>query len=106
MAWTYLFIAGLFEVGWAVGLKYTDGFTRLWPSLGTVVSMGLSVYLLAKALEDIPVGTGYAVWTGIGATGTAILGVVLLGEPRSALRLACIALIVTGIIGLRLAAAE
>ena len=106
MAWTYLVIAGLFEIGWAVGLKYTDGFTRLWPSLGTAASMALSVYLLAKALRDIPVGTGYAVWTGIGAVGTAVLGMLLFGEPRNVLRLVCIALIVSGIAGLKLVSAE
>ena len=106
MAWTYLVIAGLFEIGWAVGLKYTDGFTRLWPSLGTAASMALSVYLLAKALRDIPIGTGYAVWTGIGAVGTATLGMFLFGESRDVLRLVCIALIVSGIAGLKLVSAE
>ena len=102
MAWTYLIIAGLFEMGWAIGLKYTEGFTKLWPSLWTAGAMVISVFLLAKALQDIPVGTGYAVWTGIGAVGTAILGMVLFGESREVLRLLCIALIIAGIIGLKL----
>ena len=106
MAWTYLVIAGLFEIGWAVGLKYTDGFTRLWPSVWTAASMAVSVLLLAKALQSLPVGTGYAVWTGIGAVGTAILGIVLFGESRDALRLLCIGLIVAGIVGLRLVSME
>ena len=103
MAWTLLVIAGLFEIGWAIGLKYTEGFTRLWPSVWTVTAMIVSVALLGLALKSIPVGTGYAVWTGIGATGTAILGIVLFGDPATALRLACIALIVCGIVGLKLA---
>jgi quaternary ammonium compound-resistance protein SugE len=106
MAWTYLFIAGLFEMGWAVGLKYTDGFTRLWPSVWTAASMAVSVFLLARALREIPVGSGYAVWTGIGATGTAVLGMLLFGESRAALRLACIGLIVVGVIGLRFVSPE
>jgi quaternary ammonium compound-resistance protein SugE len=102
MAWTLLIIAGLFEVGWAIGLKYTSGFSRLWPSVWTIAAMIISVYLLAVALKSIPVGTGYAVWTGIGAVGTAILGILLFGEAANAARLACIALIVAGIIGLRI----
>jgi quaternary ammonium compound-resistance protein SugE len=102
MAWTYLIVAGLFEVAWAIGLKYTEGFTRLWPSLGTVAAMGVSFWLLALSLNVLPIGTAYAVWTGIGAVGTAILGIWLLGEPRDALRLACILLIVAGIAGLKL----
>jgi quaternary ammonium compound-resistance protein SugE len=102
MAWIYLVIAGLFEVGWAIGLKYTDGFTRLWPSLWTVASMILSIWLLGVALKTLPVGSGYAVWTGIGAIGTAILGIYLFGEPATALRLASIGLIVAGIVGLKL----
>ena len=101
MAWTLLFIAGLFEVGWAIGLKYTEGFTRLWPSVWTAAAMAASVYLLALALKSIPVGTGYAVWTGVGAAGTAILGIVLLGDPATWPRIACIGLIVTGIAGLK-----
>ena len=101
MAWIVLFVAGLFEIGWAIGLKYTEGFTRFWPSLGTGLSMVASVVLLGMAMKQIPVGTAYAVWTGIGATGTVILGIVLLGEPATALRLACLGLIVAGIIGLK-----
>ncbi len=101
MAWIILFVAGLFEIGWAIGLKYTEGFTRFWPSLGTGLAMVASVVLLGIAMKQIPVGTAYAVWTGIGATGTVILGVVLLGEPATALRLACLGLIVAGIIGLK-----
>lgn len=104
MAWTYLFFAGLFEIGWAIGLKYTDGFSRLWPSVWTVASMIVSIVLLGLALKTLPVGTGYAVWTGIGTVGTALLGVYLLGEPATAVRLGCIALIVAGILGLKLAA--
>jgi quaternary ammonium compound-resistance protein SugE len=102
MAWIYLVVAGLFEVGWAIGLKYTEGFTRLWPSLWTGASMALSLFLLAQALRTLPVGTGYAVWTGIGSLGTAVLGILLLGESRDALRLLCLALIVAGIVGLKL----
>jgi quaternary ammonium compound-resistance protein SugE len=104
MAWTYLVLAGLFEIGWAIGLKYTEGFTRLVPSVLTVASMAVSVLLLGLALKTLPVGTGYAVWTGIGTVGTAILGFALLGEPAGALRLASIGLIVAGILGLKLAA--
>lgn len=104
MAWFYLFIAGLFEVGWAIGLKYTQGFTRLVPTVLTLASMAVSLGLLGLALKSLPVGTAYAVWTGIGTVGTAILGIVLLGEPATALRLACIALIVAGIVGLKLVA--
>jgi len=102
MAWIYLTIAGLFEVGWAVGLKYTEGFTRLWPSLWTISCMTLSVLLLGLALRTLPVGTGYAVWTGIGAVGTALLGIYLFNEPATALRLGCIGLILSGIVGLKL----
>lgn len=101
MAWIILFVAGLLEIGWAIGLKYTEGFTRFWPSLGTGLAMVASVVLLGIAMKQIPVGTAYAVWTGIGATGTVILGIVLLGEPATALRLACLGLIVAGIIGLK-----
>jgi quaternary ammonium compound-resistance protein SugE len=103
MAWTLLLIAGLFEIGWAIGLKYTDGFTRLVPSAFTLIAMTVSVVLLALALRTIPVGTGYAVWTGIGAVGTALLGIVLFGESVSLARLGCIGLIVAGIVGLKLA---
>jgi quaternary ammonium compound-resistance protein SugE len=102
MAWIYLAIAGLFEIGWAIGLKYTQGFTRLVPTVLTLASMVVSLGLLGLALKSLPVGTAYAIWTGIGTIGTAMLGIVLLGEPASALRLACIGLIVTGIVGLKL----
>jgi quaternary ammonium compound-resistance protein SugE len=102
MAWIYLVIAGLLEILWAVSLKYTDGFTRFWPSTVTVGGMVASFYFLAQALKSISVGTGYAIWTGIGAAGTAILGIVLFSEPASPPRLLCIALIVAGIIGLKI----
>ena len=102
MAWLYLGIAGLFEVGWAIGLKYTEGFTRLLPTLLTGVSMVVSLGLLGFALKSLPVGTAYAVWTGIGTIGTAMLGIALLGEPAGVLRLLCIGLIVAGIVGLKL----
>ncbi|HWQ38928.1 MAG TPA: quaternary ammonium compound efflux SMR transporter SugE [Burkholderiales bacterium] len=102
MAWLMLLLAGLLEIVWAVGLKYTDGFTRLWPSAITVVAMILSVVFLALALREIPVGTGYAVWTGIGAVGAAVLGIVLFNESKELARLLCIALIVAGIVGLKL----
>jgi quaternary ammonium compound-resistance protein SugE len=102
MAWLYLFFAGLFEVGWAVGLKYAEGFSRLVPSLWTVAAMALSLWLLALALKTLPVGTAYAVWTGIGAVGTAALGIYLFDEPATAARLASIGLIVAGIVGLKL----
>lgn len=101
MSWIILFVAGLFEIAWAIGLKYTEGFTRFWPSLGTALAMLASVLLLGLAMRQLPVGTAYAVWTGIGATGTVILGIVLFGEPASAARLACVGLIVAGIIGLK-----
>ncbi|WP_237067866.1 quaternary ammonium compound efflux SMR transporter SugE [Microbulbifer guangxiensis] len=100
--WLLLVIAGLLEVGWAVGLKYTDGFSRLLPSVLTVLTMIASFYFLAQALKVIPVGTGYAVWTGIGAVGTAILGIVLFAESTALPRLLCIGLIVAGIVGLKL----
>ena len=102
MAWVYLFVAGLFEVGWAVGLKYTAGFTRLVPTLLTLASMGLSLGALGLALKELPLGTAYAVWTGIGTIGTVILGIALFGESADALRLLCIVLIVAGIVGLKL----
>jgi quaternary ammonium compound-resistance protein SugE len=102
MTWIVLFFAGLMEIGWAVGLKYADGFTRLWPSVATVVSLIGSMGLLAVALRTLPLGTAYAVWTGIGTVGTAVLGIVLFREPATAMRLTCIALIVAGIVGLRL----
>ena len=102
MAWIVLFAAGLFEVGWAVGLKYTEGFTRLWPSVVTVASMIVSLGLLGLALRTLPLGTAYAVWTGIGTVGTVILGIALFGEAADVVRLACIGLIVAGIVGLKL----
>lgn len=102
MSWIYLVIAGLLEVAWAVGLKYTHGFTRLWPSAFTLVAMAGSVGMLGLALRQLPLGTAYAVWTGIGTIGTAIAGMVMLGEPAGALRLGAIALIAVGIIGLKL----
>jgi quaternary ammonium compound-resistance protein SugE len=101
--WTLLLIAGLLEVVWAVGLKYTAGFTRLLPSAVTVTAMGISIVLLARALRTIPVGTGYAVWTGIGAVGTALIGILVLGEPRNAGRLLALGAIIGGIVGLKLA---
>ncbi|TAK09527.1 MAG: quaternary ammonium compound efflux SMR transporter SugE [Candidatus Manganitrophaceae bacterium] len=102
MDWLFLLIAGFFEVAWAIGLKYTEGFTRLWPSVFTVVGMALSFLFLAQALKTIPVGTGYAVWTGIGATGTALLGILLFDEPRDVGRIVSLVLIVAGILGLKL----
>ena len=102
MAWTFLFIAGLLEIGWAIGLKYTEGFTRPLPTLLTVASMVVSLGLLGLALKSLPVGTAYAVWTGVGTVGTALLGIYLFGEPATVLRLTCIGLIVAGIVGLRL----
>jgi quaternary ammonium compound-resistance protein SugE len=104
MAWVYLFFAGLFEIGWAIGLKYTEGFTRFWPTVLTALSMIISLVLLGLALKTLPVGTGYAVWTGIGAVGTVVLGIALLGEPATAGRLICVGLIVAGIVGLKLTA--
>ena len=104
MAWTLLVIAGLFEVGWAIGLKYTAGFTRLWPSVATAVAMIASVVMLSWAVRTLPVGTAYAVWTGIGAAGTVLLGILLFNEPATATRIACVALIVLGIVGLRVCA--
>jgi quaternary ammonium compound-resistance protein SugE len=106
MAWIILGIAGLFEVGWAVGLKYTQGFTRLTPSVLTVISMAVSLGLLGLALRTLPLGTAYAVWTGIGSIGTAIIGIWLFGESASPVRLACIGLIVAGLIGLKFVSPE
>jgi quaternary ammonium compound-resistance protein SugE len=102
LAWFYLFIAGLFEVAWAIGLKYSEGFTRIVPTTLTVAAMIASVVLLGLALRDLPVGTGYAIWTGIGTVGTVILGMVLFGDPATAARLGCIGLIIAGIAGLKL----
>jgi quaternary ammonium compound-resistance protein SugE len=103
MAWIYLLVAGLFEVAWAIGLKYTEGFSRLVPSLWTVAAMILSLIFLSLALKTLPVGTAYAAWTGIGAVGTVLLGIWLFEEPATTLRLACIGLILSGIVGLKLA---
>ena len=102
MAWMYLVIAGLFEIAWAVGLKYTEGFTRLWPSAGTVAAMIVSFLFLAESLKSIPVGTGYAVWTGIGAAGVAVMGIILFNESRDLVRILCILTIVAAIAGLKL----
>lgn len=101
MSWILLTLAGLFEIGWAVGLKYSEGFTRPLPSVLTVISMGVSLWLLALAMRQLPLGTAYAVWTGIGTVGTAIVGMAVLGEPRHAARIICITLIVAGIAGLK-----
>lgn len=101
--WLILVLAGLFEIGWAIGLKYTHGFTRLWPTIGTVAAITISLVLLGIAMKSLPVGTAYAVWVGVGAVGTVILGIVLLGEPANPGRLMSVGLIVAGIIGLKLA---
>ena len=103
MAWIILVIAGLFEVGWAIGLKYTEGFTRLWPTVWTALAMIISLWLLGLAMQSLPVGTAYSIWVGVGAVGTVILGIMLLGEPANAARLISVALIIAGIIGLKLA---
>jgi quaternary ammonium compound-resistance protein SugE len=105
MAWVVLFLAGLFEIGWAVGLKYSQGFDRFWPSLATLLSMAISLSLLGIALRSLPLGTAYAIWTGIGTVGTVVLGIAIFGEPATAARLMCAGLIVTGIVGLKLVAA-
>jgi quaternary ammonium compound-resistance protein SugE len=102
MPWIYLLLAGLFEIGWAIGLKYTEGFSRLWPTVGTVAAMTASIILLALAVKTLPIGTAYAVWTGIGAVGAVILGIVLFGDPATPARLLCVALIFAGIMGLKL----
>jgi quaternary ammonium compound-resistance protein SugE len=106
MAWGILVIAGLFEVGWAIGLKYSEGFTRLWPTTWTVVSMIISLWLLGIAMKSLPVGTAYAVWVGVGTIGTVLLGIVLLGESATIARLLSVGLIIAGIIGLKLAAPD
>lgn len=103
MPWIILILAGLFEVGWAIGLKYTDGFTKLWPTVGTVAAMAVSLGLLGIAMKSLPVGTAYAIWVGVGAVGTVILGIVLFQEPVNALRLASVGLIIAGLVGLKLA---
>ncbi len=103
MPWILLVVAGLFEVGWAIGLKYTEGFTRLWPSVGTVLAMVVSFWLLGAAMKSLPVGTAYGVWVGVGSVGTVVLGIVLFGEPANVARLISVTLIVAGIVGLKLA---
>ena len=102
MAWFYLVVAGIFEMVWATSLKSTEGFTRLWPSLWTLGTMAVSIWLLALALKTIPVGTGYAVWTGIGAAGTAVMGITMFGESASGIRILCILIITGGIVGLKM----
>jgi quaternary ammonium compound-resistance protein SugE len=106
MAWVTLFFAGLFEIGWAIGLKYTNGFTRFWPTVGTVTAMAISLGLLGLSLRTLPVGTAYAIWTGIGAVGTVILGIVLFQEAATVARLTCVGLIVAGIVGLKVFGTE
>lgn len=101
MSWIYLFIAGIFEIGWAIGLKYTEGFSKLWPSVITIIGMIMSFYFLSVAVKSIPIGTAYAIWTGIGAVGTAILGIILFGESKELMRLFFILLIIIGITGLK-----
>jgi quaternary ammonium compound-resistance protein SugE len=103
MPWIILVLAGLFEVGWAIGLKYTEGFTRLWPTVGTVAAMAISLGLLGIAMKSLPVGTAYAIWVGVGAVGTVILGIVLFQEPMNPLRLISVGLIIAGLVGLKLA---
>lgn len=103
MAWIQLLIAGLLEIGWATGLKYTEGFTKLWPSVWTLIALAASMWLLAAAARTLPMGTAYAIWTGIGAAGTAVLGMVLFGEAASPMRIACLGLIIAGVLGLKLA---
>jgi quaternary ammonium compound-resistance protein SugE len=103
MPWIILVLAGLFEVGWAIGLKYTEGFTRLWPTVGTVAAMAISLGLLGIAMKSLPVGTAYAIWVGVGAVGTVILGIVLFNEPVNALRMISVGLIIAGLVGLKLA---
>lgn len=103
MSWLLLIIAGLFEIAWAIGLKSSDGFTRLWPTIGTIAALVISIGLLGVAAKSLPIGTAYAIWTGIGAMGTVICGILFLGDPATFLRLACIALILLGVIGLKFA---
>lgn len=106
MSWIYLVLAGLFEIAWAIGLKQTNGWTRLWPSVATVALMIVSFAFLSLALRSLPIGTAYAVWTGIGAVGTVLVGIFVFGEPRSAMRLFCIGLIVAGIVGLKISSPQ
>lgn len=106
MAWIYVFMGGFFEITWAIGLKFTNGFTRFWPSVGTGIAMLASIYFLNMGVKSLPVGTAYAVWTGIGAAGTAILGIIIFGESKELLRILCILLIVSGIVGLKLTSAS
>ena len=106
MPWIYLAIAGLFECAWAIGIKYTDGFSKLLPSVLTITAMGISLWLLSLAMKSIPIGTAYAVWTGIGAVGVAILGMILFGESRELIRILCLLLIISGIVGLRLVSSQ
>lgn len=106
MAWIFLVVAGLFEVGWAIGLKYTEGFTRLWPTIWTVVAIVASLWLLGIAMKSLPVGTAYSVWVGVGAVGTVLFGIVLLGEPANPARLISVAVIIIGVISLKLATGE
>mgnify|MGYP003661938344 CR=1 FL=1 len=106
MAWTYLLIAGILELGWAIGLKYTEGFSKLWSSIFTIIAALLSFYTLSLALKTLPVGTGYAVWTGIGTVGTAILGIILFNEAKDPAKIICLVLIVSGILGLRFTSAN
>ncbi len=101
MAWAILFLAGLFEIAWATGLKYTEGFTRLWPSVGTIAALIVSVALLGLSTKTLPIGTAYAVWTGVGAAGTVICGMILFGEPVTVMRLTCLTLILAGVVGLK-----
>ena len=106
MAWFYIFLAGLFEIAWAIGLKYTEGWTKFWPSVGTGIALVASFSLLSQGIKTLPIGTAYAVWMGIGAVGVAIFGIVALGKSRDALRLFCIALVVAGIIGLKFSSGQ
>lgn len=106
MNWVFLVIAGIFEIGWAIGLKYTDGWSRLWPSVATLVLMAISFYCLSQAVRTLPIGTAYAIWTGIGTVGAAIVGMLLFDEPRDVLRILCIVLIVGGIAGLKLTSGD
>ncbi|MDL2259749.1 quaternary ammonium compound efflux SMR transporter SugE [Deltaproteobacteria bacterium OttesenSCG-928-K17] len=105
MVWFILVLAGLFETAWAIGLKYTHGFTRLWPTVGTLAAMAVSVFLLAQAMKSLPVGTAYAIWTGIGAVGAVVMGIILFNEPATAGRMICLGLIISGIIGLKIVSA-